>query len=245
MKRKWTRGEKWLWATPLIVLIAAGVAVWGPQVARKQLGLPERLLTTADSQVASIALSADGSTLAATTAESFAPKINGGQLYFWDARTLQPFRPWKSSAAFTINNPPAFRIENQGLILSPDAKSVGFARLDLMKTRKSTPYVFYNMKTGRARWKNNGFYLFPNALLSPDGSTIGLTSSVGKSAEYRFLRVSDGTLVKRWAVRDFAETESRFAWMPDGTSVICLGRKTPDSCYFEIRRLSDARILSA
>ena len=31
MKQKWTRGEKLLWAAPLIFAVAAAVAAWGPQ----------------------------------------------------------------------------------------------------------------------------------------------------------------------------------------------------------------------
>ena len=36
-KRQWTRGEKWLWAAPLLLLIGAGAALFGPDIARRKI----------------------------------------------------------------------------------------------------------------------------------------------------------------------------------------------------------------
>ena len=39
-KRTWTPQEKWLWATPLIFVIGAGAAWFGPAIARRGLVWP-------------------------------------------------------------------------------------------------------------------------------------------------------------------------------------------------------------
>ena len=47
-KRPWTRGEKLLWLAPLLLIVGAGAALWGPTVARRVKGLPDAVLRVPD-----------------------------------------------------------------------------------------------------------------------------------------------------------------------------------------------------
>ena len=249
-KRRWTRGEKLLWLAPLLLVVAAGAALWAPRIARRTAGLPERLQITPDGRIHTLALSRDGSTLAATTVESYAPKTDGGRLYLWDARTLKPRAPWK--------NTPAFRTANLGLALAPDAKSVGYARVDSMKMGQNKTYVLFDVSTGKARWKIKGRFLLTKVRFSPDGALLGITEGAKTGVQYQIRRVSDGTLVRQWLAPNLTMSDADFAWAPDGKTVVCTARKPdatpePDALAdykkwlaarqytIEIRRLSDGK----
>ena len=260
MKRKWTRGEKWLWAAPLIFILGAAVAAWGPNVARRQLGLPTRLETTPDSRIASIALAGDGSVLAATTGESYAPKADGGRLYMWDAHSLKPIAPWHNNPASQISNAPAFRNEKGSLALSPDAKFIGYAPVNVMNKGISATYHLFEVATGKVRWKISGKYLFTHVHFSPDGQLLGIEETVKEGIEYQIRRVADGVVVSRWLGKGVSVFDADFAWAPDGKTIICRSQvpdpwpipKTIDGFTkwlaarqytFETRRVSDGKRL--
>ena len=260
MKRKWTRGEKWLWATPLIFLVAAGVAVWGPQVARRQLGWPTRLETTPESRIATIALADDGSVLAATTGESYAPKADGGKLYLWDAHSLKPTAPWRGNPASKLINAPAFRSEKIGLAISPDAKFIGYAPINLMNKGNNATYHLFETATGNVRWKISGKYLFTHVHFSPDGQQIGIEETTKSGVEYQIRRVSDGVVVSRWISKGASVFDADFVWASDGKTIVCRSQipdplPIPDTgdgfakwlaarqYTFDTRRVSDGQLL--
>ena len=256
MKRKWTRGEKLLWAAPLIFLIGAAVAAWGPEVLRKQLGRPTVLRATAPkgSSLRSIALSSDGALLAASCSESSNPKINGGDILFWDAHTLKPLSLGKSNSVDIFNNGNAQRTDNFAFALAPDAKTLGFYRRVLMPNGAVQPFTLYDVATGKARWKLSGTDWINTAHFSPDGQTIGITHGINKhDMEVVFLRVADGTVTHRWTVPQVWTDTTNFAWAPDGKTIVTVGnfpapldkygRQTLDRYRFEVRRADDGKIL--
>ena len=217
MKRQWTRGEKWLWAAPLIFLIGAAVAAWGPQVARRQLGLPIVLRTAPDVFVTSIALSSDGSTLAATTGQLSSRRTSGEQNYFWNARTLEPFSIW--NAGTSVNG--LF-----SLALSPDGKTVSRS---LFTTAGPADFGLYDRATQRALWKSKGVFFSSPARFSPDGRKIATArlsqrkgrNSKQREAEYLIMRVADGKVLTSWSVTNMSTESALIDWAPDGKTLAC------------------------
>ena len=256
MKRNWTRAEKWLWATPLIFVIAAGVAAWGPQVARRQLGRPIVLTATPakSSSLRSIALSGDGALLAASCSESSNPKNPGGKILFWDMRTLKLLALGQSNGVDNLNNGNVRYNDNFAFVLAPDAKTVGFCRRVLFPNGKKQPFTLYDVATGKARWKLNGNDWSFAAHFSPDGQTLGVTRGVKDDVEIVFMRVADGTLIRRWTIPQVWFDATDFAWSPDGKTIVTVGSfPAPEEKYhgqmlklkfrFEIRRADTGKIM--
>ena len=242
MKRQWTRAEKWLWATPLIFVIAAGVAAFGPQVARKQLGYPQILKLHAGDRVSSLVLSRDGSTLAASLdqpARSNRPEP--AQVNFWDARTLKPLAPLGTRPL--MGNGRTF---NYVMALSPDGKSVVVAPLT------NQNLTLYDKATQRARWKINGFFQYSMAIFAPNGKTLVVSRDVKQGCQVLLLRVRDGQILTQWHSRISCE-QMRFSWAPDGKTLACSGAVPASitkensagiaSYQIEIHRATDGKIL--
>ena len=241
MKRKWTRGEKWLWAAPLIFIVAAGVAAWGPQVVRRQLGRPKVLTIPTDRYIRAIALSRDGSILAATGDSGAAQN----KVYFWNARTLQPSATW-DSAKNRIGS-----YDNSALSLSPLGDTVVLAPFD---NGRPVPLVSYNRRTQTPKWALAGGFFQSFSQFSPDGTLVASAQSVMAGVEYVIVRAADGKVISRWKIPDLTPELSRLAWAPDGQTVIAIGAVRYSSekneagaqlgqCTLEVRRACDGQLL--
>ncbi|RYD73151.1 MAG: WD40 repeat domain-containing protein [Verrucomicrobiaceae bacterium] len=207
MKRNWTRGEKLLWATPLLFgVIAFGISQ-GPNIVRDALGLPRVLVTKDKHRVSSMVLSQDGSVLAAGgESDDNVRDPESGTVYFWDARTLAPLKPLKGK----LWKRPTGGIWGDladGLSLSPDGKLVG------VSDRGKGGYAVYEVQSQRELWRTPTEGL--TAEFSPDGRLILLNggqlydAKTGKA-------VAGGT-----SMGDGGFVPGRFA--PDGKTVALIG----------------------
>ncbi len=86
MKRRWTKNEKWLFGAPFLVGVFALAAQFGPELVRKRMGLPRELKTFPNYRLYYVAVSSDGSTLAASGKDDRGSQHDETVL-FWDART--------------------------------------------------------------------------------------------------------------------------------------------------------------
>ncbi len=252
MKRKWTRGEKLLWATPLLLIIAAGAALWGPDAARKQLGRPIVLETATGKELKEIALSRDGSMLAATGGHLGSTLVGSGKVQFWNARTLQPVAPWKLKGVSELDGGSSPAVANRALALSPDGKSVVLSRSENKPFTIETPLALFDIASGQPQWRHAGLNYVYNARFSPDGTIIGLTHR----SNYIFLRASDGAFVSRWSSGNNFD-DSPFAWYPDSNTVASvvaiadqsaqadekMARELRYSYKVETRRVRDGRVI--
>ena len=226
-KRQWTRGEKWLWAAPLIFLVGAGVAAWGPGVVRKQLGRPIVLETSPGNfLLRDIALSADGSILS-TTGTAYSPRQNGGLIYFWNARTLEPLPTWNLGSSVSHVD-----AANAALALSPDGDSVAYAPWTTLSS--NARFLLFDRSTKRIKWQLKGNFSQAQARFSPDGGAISVTRALAGGTNYLLLDVATGKALSEWANLKTPLYKSALAWAPDGKTVACVGGD-----HIETRRVAD------
>ena len=210
MKRKWTRGEKWLWATPLLFGLSAIGIVFVPDVARRVLGWPGNLVTTPDTQIRSMALSGNGELLAAAGSRDSAKgwKRGSGTVYLWNARTAKQIT--------TI--PPVYTRDNTGftngsdvyaLTFSPDAKQVGFSRA-------VTNWTLYDVASQKQLWRFSKF--ISDAEYSQDGRSIALSGD----NHIFIVDARDGRVKAQWK-RSGPSNSEEIAWSPDGSLVGSIG----------------------
>ena len=79
-KHRWTRTEKWLIATPLLVLLCFFGMTTGKEIARRKMGLPITVIPQADS-LHGLALSPDGMTVALSR------ELTSNEVRLYDTRT--------------------------------------------------------------------------------------------------------------------------------------------------------------
>ncbi len=250
MKRKWTRGEKWLWAAPLIFIIGAAVAAFGPQVVRKQLCLPLRLSTTSDNRLLVMSLARDGSVLAATGLQISAG-AHEGRVFFWDARSRWQTDVWgKQQPQKPIIVLPSE--VNFGFALSPNGKFVAVA--PKIYAANSKTYTLYNRASHIEKWSIHGQFDDLFARFSPDGQTLALAQRAKGGIRFSLLRASDGKLIASWIMERPLSYTGVFAWAPDGKSLFCGSncemRYVPEGGYeppgkVEIRRARDGKLLNS
>ena len=242
MKRQWTRGEKLLWLAPLIFVAAAGVAVWGPTLARRSVGLPRQLETSPGIVLRSLALSEDGTLLAATgTAYSSPLTPLGGVIYFWDARTLAPLPNWNRGAGIL-----SVDTANAALALSPDAQSVAYA--PFASAYSNPTFMVFDRTKQQKKWGLNGDFSMARARFSPDGTRMGFTLGVaGGGTRFLIARTSDGKVISQMPSAKTADYQARLAWAPDGKTVALLvaNGRTPTNSKFDlqIRRAQDGKLV--
>jgi len=209
MKKKWTRGEKWLWATPLVFGLVAVCIAFVPRATRRVLGWPESLITTPDNDIRSMALSRNGEVLAAAGSINTKRgwKRGSGTIYLWDARTakrLATIAPvyTRDSTGFIDG------FDIYGLTLSPDAKRIGFSRV-------GQNWALYDVATQKQLWS------FPNdvsdAEFSRDGRFIALSA-----ANIVIVNASNGRVRTQWK-RSGSSNSEDLAWSPDGTWIAIIG----------------------
>ncbi|RYG70414.1 hypothetical protein EON80_08040, partial [bacterium] len=239
MKRKWTRSEKLLWASPLLMGVLAFGISQGPNIVRRARGLP-RVLTTHDTHmVFSLVISNDGSVLAASGMDEKASNPDSGTVYFWDARTLAPLKPLKGQF-WKVSSRDFGGFRTDGLALSPDGKLVG------LSDRGQPGYAVYEVESQRKLWQvtRSGF----SAEFSPDGSLILLNG--GQLYDARTGKLMAGVTDMGYS----GFVPGRFA--PDGKTVALVGPETkrppangketpkpPNGKSIEIHRVSDGKKL--
>jgi hypothetical protein len=89
MKRAWTRGENGCGRRRCCLALWRLGRSLGQIAARRTMGWPQVLSTSPTNRLQSIALSSDGSVLAAS-GQTDPISVTSGTMYLWDARTLQP-----------------------------------------------------------------------------------------------------------------------------------------------------------
>ncbi len=228
MKRKWTRGEKWLWATPILVGLFAVAVMWGPQLVRGALGLPQVWTTTSDTTIRSMALSDNGEILAAAgSRDGKGGWLKGsGTVYLWNARigtALPSIAPvYKRDKTGFLGG-----FDIYALAFSPDARTVGF-------TRQGETWALYDAATRNTLWR------FPHyasgAAFSPDGRAVAL--SVDKAV--CIVDARNGQVKTQW--QNGRPYSADISWSPDGKLVAHIGdHKIKDR--IEIHRADNGKLV--
>lgn len=158
MKRAWTRGEKMLWAAPILFGIVALAAKFGPDVARRAMGYPTELAATPGNSLTSIALSGNGRILVA--AERPLPsKATINMIYLWNSQTLKPLTP--------LTRPATLRGDDtRYAVLSPDAKTLAWSSF-------RSGFTFFDLKTKHSLWTKTKVSA-QDVAFSPDGKLAAL-----------------------------------------------------------------------
>lgn len=229
MKRTWTRGEKWLWATPFLFGLTIVAVSFGPTSARRVLGWPESLMTTPGTSIRSMALSRNGEVLAA------AGSINGktgwmrgsGTIYLWNARTSERLT---TIAPVYTRDPTGFTNgwDIYALTLSPDAKQIGFSRV-------AQNWALYDVATQRQLWRFPSF--ISDAEFSRDGRFIALSDGTHIS----IVSAANGQVRARWK-RSGSTNSQSLAWSPDGIWIASIGPYKEDN-PIELHRADNGKLV--
>lgn len=221
MKRAWTRGEKWLWAAPLLLGVAALATKFGPDAARRVLGWPQRWETAPGAYLTDLVASRNGEVLAATGPANAKRSMTreSGTVYLWDARTSLPIAPFTPVRASDGHGLPTY-----GLALSLDGKQIGF-------WHNSQDWRLYDIATQKPLWR------FPAIVSDAEFSPEGRLLAVSNSSNVFVLNSQNGRVQSSWA-RTKGLIAQDLAWSPDGKIVADLG-------YNEVllHRVSDGHLL--
>ncbi len=238
--KRWTRSEKWLFFAPLLVGIFAAAMTWGPRTFQKMRGYPDFILKTApNGHLTSIALSRDGTTLAATGFGATIPQ--NGDIWIWDARTLGLRARWPGGP-LNRNGGWASRMPSQ-MVWSSDGKRLFFGRM-------SEPFRAYDVTSRRVLW-SWGHASFENKTrLSSDGRLIFVPDRGKDKAGYALLNAATGKVRVRWSVRGLS-SDAAVSFAPDGKTLASIGPRTGtsqkdwylDGRHIEIRRVNDGKLL--
>lgn len=202
MKRKWTRGEKWLWAAPILVAVFGAGATWGPKLARKSLGLPRKLEIPKGRLLSHLALSPDGQTLAASGAVSVAP-YRSGEIYFWDAQTLKSRPTWPVD--FSAPNAGSETGKVSQMAFSPDGKTLVFGRM-------LAPFRAVDLASRRVKWKFGRASSSDCVRFSPDGRFVCLPEDVPIS---RAMKIQKRPFTSAYTILDAQSGRKLGAWVVD------------------------------
>ncbi len=225
--KRWTSSEKWLFAAPLLVGVFAAAMSFGPDLARRKLGLPRELATSASERMLSLSLSQDGRVLAAGTLQNRPYKSAVNTIHLWDARSLKSLSP--ITRPLTPNNDATY-----GVFLSPDGKQltwnsfgVGISSFDLTNRR----LVWTTRVTSLA------------CAVSPDSRFV-----VFQRAGFQVVDGRNGTLVTSWKIGPRSgDVQVRFSpdskWLASSAGKPKWGdwQKTPNARggEIEVRRVGD------
>ncbi len=232
MKRAWTRNEKWLWATPLLLgLVGAGIT-FGPEVVRHAMGWPESLKTTPGTYIRSMALSANGEVLAAGgTIDAKNVKVQwvrgSGTVYLWNARTAKPL---PSIAPVYARDSRGFTggFDIYGLKLSPNAKQIGF-------TRVGQNWMLYDVAAQTQLWQFSDSV--SDAEFSRDGRFIALSNPISIAV----VRASDGHVRAQWK-HSAATNSPDVDWSPDGKWIASIGSYNANN-PIELNRADNGKLV--
>lgn len=215
MKGKWTRGEKWLWAAPLLMLLGAVAVYFKERTPVLRVRLTQSFITERDTQIRSMALSGNGEILAA--AGSVNGYVNGqkgwiygksGTIHLWNARTFEKLSPI----------PPVYKRDKRGFVygfdvyalaVSPDAKYIGFSRV-------GENWGLYDLASRQRLWRF--IQGVSDAEFSPDGKRIALSDS----NQVFIVRSGDGHILTQWKRTDYANSPN-ITWSPDARLVAMIG----------------------
>lgn len=229
VKRRLTRGEKWLWAAPLLFGVAATGVTFGPRAVRRAVGAPNSLFTAPGNYLRSMALSQNGEVLAAGGAilDRKGWKPGSGRVYLWDARTAQQLLTiapvyTRNSRGGTVG------FDIYGLTLSTDGKQIGF-------NRGEKKWVLYDSATQRQLWQYPAF--ISHAEYSNDGRYIALSDDQNVA----IVHATDGRVRNQWK-RAGPTYSQHIDWSPDGMLVACIGPQTAEAPV-EVRRSVDGALI--
>lgn len=243
MKRPWTRGEKWLFATPMLFGVAVLGLVYGPSAISKAQGYPTKLPVASGTRVVSLSLSGNGNLLVAGTQELENARIKTNTIHLWDARTLQPLPPLTRGAG-RVFVPAAGRVKYDsgtfGVTLSPDARLLAWSSV-------RDGFTVTDLQSRRALWSMPSKNLRALAF-SRDGQRLALTET-GKSVQ--IFEARTGQTVAGWDLRP-AHGEVAFAFSPQGHYFASTGARPPwnrwakkpneHSGAVELRRVFDWKV---
>ncbi len=235
MKRAWTRGEKWLWAAPLLFGVVALAAKFGPNAARRALGYPIELTATRANTLTSIALSQDGQVLVAGEQIIRPSKATKNIIHAWDGHAYRPLahltRPYPAGVGDDIT---------RCVALSADAKYIVWidANGRLTVAKRKTQQTLWT--TGAAQ----GFIM--DAAFSPDGRSLAV-----KSDRFQLFEVQTGKQLKSWGPLP-GESSDTMQFSPSGRYFASSGgrlpfkqrEKAPNAAggEIELRRVTDWKI---
>jgi WD40 repeat protein len=242
MKRPWSRGEKWLVATPLLFgIVALGVAI-GPRVWRDASGYPIELPITPGPHVSSLSLSGDGRLLAAGEFYDNRPTVSTHLIRLWDARTLEPLPPLKRRAGGVPLELLGVTKEDLGafqVALSPDARTLAWSIYGGGSS-------FLDLKSKRTLWSVPKYC--EKVAFSPDSQWVAL-GGWGKS--FRIVQARTGKTIVTWTLRP-RNGEPAFQFSPRGDYFASTGAradygewgKAPNESGgdIELRRVSDWKV---
>ena len=229
MKRKWTRGEKLLWATPILVGLFAVAVMWGPQLVRGALGAPQVWTTTSDNTIRSMALSANGEVLAAAgIRDGEKGWLKGsGTVYLWNARTgerLPSMAPiYTRDKTGHING-----WDIWALALSPDATKIGFSRV-------GENWKLYDTATRNLLWSFS--HPAGDAKFSGDGKFVALSDS----NSVWLVNASNGKVRAQWKRSSYANSAD-IAWSPNGKWLANIGDSKAND-PIEIHRTDNGKLM--
>lgn len=230
MKRAWTRGEKWLWAAPILFGIVALGIHFGPNAARRALGWPQQLEMATGTGIRSMTLAGNGAVLAAGGAIDGKGgwARGGGEVRLWDARTLQrisAFAPVyrKDRSGFTNG------FDIYGLTFSPDGRRIGFSRA----VEKS--WGLYDTKSQAPVWRVAEFVA--DAQFSRDGKVLALSGD----KDFFLVNASNGQIKSQWKRSGTANSRS-ISLSSDGALMACIGPYKQDDGV-EIYRTRDGKLV--
>ena len=249
--KRWTRAEKWLFGSPVLVGLFAAAMTMGPQIVRKEMGYPDFILKTAPGVgLSSLALSPDGTTLAATGVGATIPQ--NGDIWIWDARTLGLRVHWPGGS-LNRNISVASGIPSQ-MVWSSNGKQLSFGR-------ENEPFRGYDVASRRVLWSWGRASCFDRMRLSPDGLLLFVPDrdkdkaayaplNAATGAAYALLDAATGKVQSRWRVRGFSD-DPAVSFAPDGKTLASIGPRHGQSAkhwyldgrHIEIRRVSDGHLL--
>lgn len=199
MKRPWTRGEKALLFSPLLLALGAGLLQWAPSLGRRVFVVPRILATVPGNNLRHVRLSPDGRVLVATGQTDSNKDPADGALFLWDAHTLAPL---PGIASPLVRDSTGFwsRNSRDSIAFSPDSQKLAFS---------SGPFQVWDLKTRRPLWTTAiGSY---QADYSPDGKKIAIQSH----DKLALLDARSGQVKHNWKIKQsYGKTVLR--WSPDG-----------------------------
>ncbi len=232
-RRRWTKTEKWLLTTPVLVGVCFVPTLLGVVITRKN--------QSPEPSYFGIAGSTQGALLAASGVTDVAGKSKGA-LFFWDLKTRQEF-----------SSPTSIRIvggsSTDALSLSPDAKLMAYV-VDGSQLRVA------DRKSGELLWEKIAYssYNRSKTRFSPDGRRLLVTSVAKEGTTYTLMGASNARKISSWTAPNLEAYDANCEFSPDGQTVVSVGsphylpgEKAPAAMsvkpYGELHRCRDGKLL--
>ena len=156
-RKRWTRTEKWLLGAPVLVALFAWAMQVEPDLVRRKRGLPRELPTSATTDVAGIALSRDGTLLAAGGYVT-RPQTTVNTVDLWNAKDLRALAPLSRP----VLGPSGIDPGTRSVALSPDGRLIAY--IASVSTRN---LQIFDRHTQKNLWQSPSYV--SDFRFSPDG----------------------------------------------------------------------------